>query len=126
MPLRLRRFWLAGGFALVVALVIVCLLPARDLPAVGVSDFYEHATAYLFLMLWFAGLTARRRWLRAAGALLLLGATLEWLQGAMALGRSCDPVDMAANALGVALGLALAHGGLGDWMLWVEDLLLET
>jgi hypothetical protein len=125
-PLRLKGLWLAGGAALVGALVVLCLLPADDLPAVGASDFVEHATAYLVLMVWFAGLAARARWLGAASGLLALGASLEWLQGATALGRVSDPVDMVANSLGIALGLALAYAGLGRWMLWVEALLLET
>jgi len=99
---------------------VLCLLPARDVPAIGASDFTEHAAGYLVLMLWFAGLTARERWIRTGAAFFALGVALEGIQAAMGLGRVADPRDVAANTLGVALGLALAYAGLGGWMRWVE------
>lgn len=77
-------------------------------------------------MLWCAGLVARSRYLALAAALFALGVGLEWLQGALASGRVTDPRDVAANSLGVALGLALAHAGLGDWMRWIEARVLGS
>jgi hypothetical protein len=123
-PLRLKWAWLAAGGAFVACVVYLGLMPATAVPDLGVSDFVEHAAGYFALMLWFAGLALRSRWLSVAGALFLLGAVLEGLQGAMALGRVTDPTDLAANSLGIALGLALAHAGLGDWMRWAEARLL--
>lgn len=40
--------------------------------------------------------------------LVVLGVAIEYAQRAMSLGRSWDPRDMAANALGVISGLSLA------------------
>jgi hypothetical protein len=124
-PLRLRGVWISGAAALVAGLVYLCLLPAQEVPDLGLSDFAEHAGGYLVLMLWFAALSARARWLLLAGALALLGLGLEWLQGALAIGRVSDPRDVAANTLGVAFGLALAYAGLGRWMHWIEARVLR-
>ena len=119
-PLRLTWVWSALGACLIGGVVVLCLLPARDLPALSVSDSFEHAAAYLALMLWFAGLAKSSHWLQVASALFVLGTGLEWLQGAMALGRIADPRDVVANSLGIALGIGVAHAGLGGWMGWVE------
>jgi hypothetical protein len=124
LPLRFKWLWLLGGAALIAALVFGVLAPASELPALGFSDFTEHAAAYTVLMVWFAALYARSRWLLAAVALFLLGVALEGLQSAMELGRTADSSDVAANSLGIALGLALARAGLGGWMQWVEARLL--
>ena len=111
---------------LIAAVVVAGLTPASDLPAIGIGDFAEHAAGYSVLTLWFSGLVARTRWAIVAGALLGLGAALELLQGAMELGRVSDPIDMAANALGIAIALMLARAGLGGWMQWVEARLLRA
>ena len=120
LSLRFKWFWISGGVGLVAGVVLGVLAPASELPPLGFSDFTEHAIAYTVLMVWFAALYARARWLPAAAALFLLGIALEGLQAAMALGRTADPTDVAANSLGIALGLALARAGLGGWMQWVE------
>jgi hypothetical protein len=124
-PLRLRWLWIAGGAGLIVGLVHLSLLPAAEVPRFGVDDFVEHAAGYLVVMLWFAGLAARASWPLAAIALAVLGTTLEWLQGALDLGRVSDLRDVVANTLGIALGLALSRLGLGSWMHWVEARVLR-
>lgn len=124
-PLRMRGLWLAGGALLVAGLIALCLMPAANVPSIGMSDFVDHAAGYLALTLWFAGLVPRARWLLLALVLTLLGLTLEWLQGALSLGRVADARDAAANTLGIALGLTLALAGLGGWMRWVEARLLR-
>ncbi|HEU4429369.1 MAG TPA: VanZ family protein [Myxococcota bacterium] len=126
LPLRFKWFWLLGGAALIAAVVLGVLAPASELPPLGFSDFTEHAAAYTVLTVWFAALYARSRWLLAALALFLLGVALEGLQDAMALGRTADSSDVAANSLGIALGLALARAGLGGWMQWVETRLSRS
>jgi hypothetical protein len=119
-PLRLRWLWIGGAVGLIGGLCVLSLLPAQEMPSLAVSDVVQHAAGYGVLMLWFAGLLARGRWLGIAFAFVVLGVGLEWLQGALGIGRVADPRDAAANALGVLLGLALAHLGLGGWMRWVE------
>jgi hypothetical protein len=49
--------------------------------------------------------TAGRR--RALLALLVLGAAMEWAQGAFTVDRQRDGLDLVANAVGVGLGTAL-------------------
>ena len=59
---------------------------------------------------------------RSVIGLLALGVGLEFLQ-ALTPHRTFDPVDMVANALGVALGLALTSTLLGRTLAWADALL---
>jgi hypothetical protein len=119
-PLRLKRFWLAGGACLVAAVLAAALMPATEAPSTGLGDRTEHALAFLALTLWFAGLVRHQRYLLLGLALLAFGAGIEALQRATGLGRVADSRDVAANFAGVALGLAAARAGLGRWMQWAE------
>ncbi len=120
LPARHPRLWLTIGWAMVVAAFIVCLVPGHDLPSTGMSDKSEHFICYATLMLWFAGLYPRSRYLAIAGLLLLMGVVIEFAQGAMHLGRSADVLDVVANGIGIVIGLALAFAGLGNWMRWID------
>jgi hypothetical protein len=120
LPLRFKGIWFAGGAVLIAAVVVLALTPASELPRTGFGDFAEHAAGYSVLTLWFAGLAMRERWGIVAGALFGLGALLEWLQGALGLGRVSDAADLAANTVGIATALGLAYAGLGGWMQLVE------
>ena len=118
--LRWRRAWLGvwaigGGLCLVLSL-------APSLAGPGLfphADKLQHAAAYALLAWWamgcFASTAARRR---ALLALLVLGAAIEWAQGAFTVDRQRDAVDMLANAVGVGLGTVL-----GLWLslpAWLE------
>jgi VanZ family protein len=105
---------------LLLLVVSGCLEPPRYVPNVHVSDKVEHAAAYFLLTFWFGGLLARRSYPGLAIAMLVLGALIEVAQGLMGWGRTADIRDFAADALGVALGLALLYAGLGSWMAQVE------
>jgi hypothetical protein len=97
------------------ALLTVSFAPAAALPPTGVSDKLEHALAYAALTLWFEPLTGRRG---AAGlALAALGAAIEVLQPIVS-DRLFERADIAANALGAGVGLALARTALGRWTNW--------
>jgi hypothetical protein len=54
--------------------------------------------------------------------LLLMGISIEAMQGAMHLGREADLRDVYANAVGTVCGLALALAWLGGWAMRVESL----
>jgi VanZ family protein len=100
---RLRRGWFAAGLALVAAVIVLSLVPLPE-PPVEHGDKAEHLATYAFLMLWFAQLGAGgQRGVAAAGALIALGVGIEFLQDLTPY-RKMDPVDMVANAVGVALG----------------------
>ena len=107
-PLRFLALWRALGWGFV-ALVIYLSLTS-DPPDLGSPAAFDagHVVAYFWLMFWFAQIHRARaaRFTLAAG-FCALGIVLEILQG---LGgyRTFDYVDMARNALGIAIGLGVA------------------
>lgn len=120
LPVRYSRSWLTIGWAMVAAATLVCLVPAQELPQTGIGDKYEHSIAYAALMLWFAGLYPRSRYVIIAFALFVMGVLIEFAQGAMHLGRTADARDVIANSIGIVIGLALAFMGLGGWAQWID------
>jgi glycopeptide antibiotics resistance protein len=123
--LRHPRTWLAIGWMLVIAATYVSLVPAKSLPPMGVSDKFEHAFGYAVLTLWFTGIYPRSRYLHIALGMFLLGVMIEYLQGAMHLGRSRDYHDIIANTGGIACGLLIARIALGGWAQWIESKVLR-
>ena len=119
--LRWRRGWIAVwalGLALCVALSLGPPVPGAA-PLFPHADKLNHALAYAALAWWamgcFATPAGRRR---ALLALLVLGAAMEWAQGAFTADRQREGLDLVANAIGVGLGTAL-----GLWVSlprWIE------
>lgn len=109
-PLRWRAAWIAVwafGLALCVVLSLGPPVPGAT-PLFPHADKLNHALAYAALAWWAMGCfetTAGRR--RALLWLLVLGAAMEWAQGALTVDRQRDGLDMVANALGVGVGTAL-------------------
>ena len=114
------RTWYLLGLLLVLAVTYSCLVPAGDLPAVGMNDKVEHGIAYVVMMLWFGGLFPRGKYWLIVLALLLFGAAIEVAQELMHLGRTGDVMDWLADAGGVAVGLVACLAGLGHWVAWIE------
>ena len=102
---RLERAWRGVGWIGVGVVIVVSLFPdPLSLTAFEQEDKIGHAAAYAVLMLWFAQLhLARGPRLRIAAGLLALGVALELVQGWTGV-RTFSYADMAADALGVALG----------------------
>lgn len=115
LPLKHPRAWLVVGWVLIALAVFASLAPSPALPATGVNDKIEHAFAYTVLALWFAGIYPRSRYLVIAAGLFFMGVAIEWLQGAMSVGRQSDLRDVVANSIGISIGLALAFVWLGGW-----------
>src|SRR5262245_60829857 len=104
LQLRFPRLWLAVGWILVVAAVVVCLIP--NVPGTaGIGDKKLHFAGYLGLTLWFTGIYPRARYWLIALSLLVMGIAIEVLQSAMQVGRNGDVRDVIANASGVAVGI---------------------
>ena len=103
------------GGLLLLAIVALSLLPIRG-PDLGLpqGDKWHHAFAYLVLTLYF-GQIADPDW-RARGVLVLgllgYGIAIELAQS-FTPSRQAELADLAANALGIALGLALLASPLG-------------
>jgi VanZ family protein len=97
-----------------IGIVVVSLLPAEELPSLGLWDKLEHALAYAVVAalggLAWAGRS--RAWAAIGVFLVLLGIVLEVLQS-MVPGRSTDPADAVANLIGTLIGLG-AIAALGQ------------
>jgi hypothetical protein len=107
---RWRGAWLALWALGWIVCVVLSLGPAVPgaVPLFPHADKLNHAMAYAALAWWAMGCfatTAGRR--RALLSLLVLGAAMEWAQGAFTVDRQRDGLDLVANAVGVGLGTVL-------------------
>jgi VanZ family protein len=110
------RAWWVLGFALVVIAAVLCLIPMEfEAKAFEFNDKVSHLVGHGALAAYFAGLVPRSRWIRIFSFLLLFGIAVEFTQYYMDVGRNGDVRDVAANALGAALGLVAARLGLARW-----------
>ncbi len=117
-PLRHRKAWLALWLCGVAALVVVCLLPSPDLPDLHASDKLEHATAFALLAASAVQLFERwRALLFVALGLLALGIGIELAQGLFTTTRAMEAADVAADAIGIVVGLSVALTPLRDLLL---------
>ena len=112
--LRLRKAWLACGYAFIALVIYLSLTPSPiQAPSIG-GVKTGHLIAYAWLMLWFSqayrGAGVRLAW---AIGFVLLGISLEYAQG-MTDYRTFAYSDMVDNAIGVLIGGALAWTPLGD------------
>jgi VanZ family protein len=100
---RLARIGFVVGTLFI---VVVSLLPADDIPSLGMWDKLEHALTYATVAalggVGWAGNT--RSWGRIGVLLASLGAILEVLQ-TFVPGRLGDVADAAANVIGTIAGM---------------------
>lgn len=102
------RLWLTIGWLLIATVFTASLLPIPPAPIALPTHFdkWQHVTAYFVLSAWFAQIYPfGTKLLLYSGGFFVMGALLEVLQGLTAY-RSADAYDLAANTLGLALGLA--------------------
>ena len=114
LPLRYPKVWFALGCMLVIGVVVGSLLPGTLVDIVSINDKLRHASAYLMLMMWFAGLYRRALHPLVGAVLTALGVGVEFLQGLTAT-RHLDVYDMAANCAGILVGLVLSVWFLEGW-----------
>ncbi|CAN5303078.1 hypothetical protein BH24PSE2_BH24PSE2_22200 [soil metagenome] len=122
LPLRFGKIWLLIAWLGVIGAVAASLSPRLPHVQFGFDDKIAHACAYLLLMLWFAGIYRRSRYLLIAAGLFTMGVVLEFLQARV--GRHLSGFDMLANLSGILIGLLLAWHALGGWCAKVERWLL--
>lgn len=116
------RLWLFMGLVIAAAIAMACLVPASELPAPVLSDKVKHGMSHALLAFWFYSITSRRGWSALTVTLLAYGGLIELLQEWMQLGRHAEWADLAANAVGMAIGMALAATPLARWVTRVESL----
>jgi VanZ family protein len=106
--MQLRNLWLAIGWLGVGLTIYLSLTPSPPTLDVEQGDKFQHLFGYGLLMVWFAQLAVepRQRWL-TAGLLVALGVGLECAQS-FTTWRTFSFLDMAANTVGVGIGLLLA------------------
>ncbi len=124
--LRYRKLWLAIGIALLLIITIVCLVPQKELPDLSLSDKTEHILAFGALTFWFASIVVRRDVPWVGLAVVVFGGMIEIAQSEMGWGRQGDWFDLAADTIGVLLGLALVLTPLGHWARWFEAKVTKT
>lgn len=102
--------WCAIFLLLVVT--ILTLIPdplGDDMDSLPFDDKTGHFLAYLSLMSsWAYAVVSPVARIKAFAALAAYGGALEGFQAAMGYGRQASWADMAANSLGLIVGLALA------------------
>lgn len=128
LPLRYAARWRMAGLVILALVLLASLAPVFWFfpDRAGFATWFDHADkwmhgiAFVVLAVWFAGQYRPRSYWRIAVGLLAFGALIEACQG-MVTYRSAEWLDIAANAAGIAAGLALAVAGLGGWSLRVEN-----
>jgi VanZ family protein len=121
-PLQHHRYWWALGGLLLAAIATLSLLPIHG-PDLGLpqGDKWQHAFAYLVLTSYFGQLVAsgwRNRFVLVLG-LLGYGIGIELAQS-FTPARQAELADLAANALGIALGLVLLVTPAGRTLAAIE------
>jgi VanZ family protein len=99
-----RGRWLVVGWAMAGLVVWLSLKEPGSGPEL-INDKLAHGLAYCALALWFGQLYRARR--SVALALITLGGLLELLQGLSGY-RDMSLADLAADSLGVILGIGIA------------------
>jgi VanZ family protein len=112
-----------GALAIAIALIsVVALLPgAEGRPTLIGWDKLDHVASFIALtLLARAGWPKAARW-RTAAPLFAYGVLIELLQSTDFVGRTASVSDAAANAIGIALGLAVALwlGRLSRTLAWL-------
>lgn len=128
LPLRYAGRWRMAGLALLALVLLASLMPMfwffpdrNDFVTWFVHvDKWLHGIAFVVLAVWFAGQYQPRSYWRIALGLLAFGVLIEACQRLVTY-RSADWLDIAADAAGIAVGLAIALAGLGGWSLWFEN-----
>lgn len=103
---RTARFWHLTLALMVVLVTWLALTSAPPELPVAQWDKLHHAAGFagLAAVAWFGFSGA---WLRIAGSLLLFGGLIEWLQTFTAT-RAAEWGDLAADAVGITIGLVVA------------------
>jgi VanZ family protein len=119
--LRWRWFWLASGTALVLLVTWLCLRPSAGSEQLFPNaDKWAHFLAFFALAGFLLALVERRRYAATCAALIVFGGAIEVAQYLMPYGRSAEWLDLAADGLGIVVGLAVSLAIRRSWLQVVE------
>ena len=132
LPLRYVRRWQIASAFLLISVLASTLMPAawfwsnsRDVGTWFIdSDKLLHGITFVILAVWFAGLFRTRSYWRIGVGLILFGLFIEGCQQLVAY-RSAEVFDVAADIVGIVIGLVIAGAGLGGWSLRLEGWLVR-
>ena len=132
LPLQYARRWQMASTFLLLAVLAATLLPAvwfwpdkiELLTWIASIDKWMHGVTFLVLSIWFAGQYRPLSYWRIALGLLAFGLVIEICQRMVSY-RTADWLDVAADAAGIIIGIAVASAGAGGWCLRVEDWILR-
>ena len=122
LPLRYAPWWRTASTILLVLVLASTIMPAvwlwpgrREFVSwFGQVDKWAHFLAFAFLAVWFAGQYRPRSYWRIALGLLAFGIFIELCQRFVGY-RSAEWLDVAADIVGIIVGLLIAAMGLGGW-----------
>ena len=114
-------WWVLAGIFGTLFGMYLALRPVAPSPVGG--DKVLHLFSYVAMSIWFAAVYERRNAWRVGLGLITFSAFIELLQFLMPFGRLAEWGDMAANGIGILIGLALSALLKQSWMQQVERLL---
>jgi VanZ family protein len=128
LPLRYPREWRIASAALLLAVLVVALMPAfwiwgESRPVTlwfFEADKWMHGVTFAVLAMWFAGQYRRQSYWRIAMGLLAFGLLIEACQRLVGY-RTADWSDVAADCVGICVGLLAGAIGAGGWAMYVES-----
>ena len=128
LPLQHARRWQMASTFLLLAVLSATLLPVVWFwsDKIEVLSWFEsidkwlHGITFLVLSIWFAGQYRPSSYWRIAVGLLAFGLLIEICQRMVSY-RTAEWFDVAADAAGIIVGLAIATAGAGGWSLRVES-----
>ncbi len=128
LPLRYARQWRSSSVVLLLFVLLIALMPAvwfwpdraGLIKWLAAFDKWAHGITFVLLALWFAGQYRPRSYWRIAAGLLMFGVLIEICQRFVSY-RTAEWFDVAADAAGIMIGLAIAMMGIGGWCLHVEN-----
>ena len=115
--------FLLVGVSVAAVVPVLILLPSSNVSVPG-FDKWLHFATFLLLTVWFVGQYPKRSYWRIALWLAAFGALIELVQRSLTY-RSADFYDLAADLLGIIVGLVVAAIGAGGWSMRLENWLLR-